>query len=244
MKALHLVNLASGPAALFVPPLEQLGFAVDEVNPNDEPLPSSLAGYDAVLVCGGTANTHETDRYPWLDHERELLVEAIDRGVPTIGLCLGAQLLTEAAGGTVYRTSTSEVGWHEVDVDAAAAGDPVLGALPRRFMALQWHSYGCELPEHAVELARNEVCPQAFRIGDAAWATQFHIEVTRDILLDWEREGREELERQGIDHERFARDLDQHLPAHEAIGVDMGRRFAELALARAQAAGVSPSSAA
>jgi len=78
----------------------------------------------------------------------------------------------------------------------------------------------------------------------AAWGTQFHIEVTRDILLGWEREGREELERHGVDHERFARDLDQHLPAHEAIGVDMARRFAERALARAQAAGVSPSSAA
>jgi GMP synthase-like glutamine amidotransferase len=244
VKALHLVNLASGPAALFVPPLERLGFAVDHVNPNDEPLPSTLGGYDALLVCGGTANTHETDRYPWLDHERELLVEAIERGVPTIGLCLGAQLLTQAAGGTVYRTSTAEVGWRAVDVDPAAAADPVLGALPERFMALQWHYYGCELPEQAVEVARNEVCPQAFRIGEAAWGTQFHIEVTRDILLDWEQEGRDVLDSHGIDHDQYLRDLDQHLPSHEAIGEDMGRRFAELASARAQAAGVSPSSAA
>jgi GMP synthase-like glutamine amidotransferase len=244
MRALHLVNLASGPAELFVPPLERLGFAVDDLNPNDEPLPPTLEGYDALLVCGGTANTHETDRYPWLDHETELLVEALERGVPTIGLCLGAQLLTKAAGGTVYRTSTSEVGWREVHVDPAAAGDLVLGAMPERFMALQWHYYGCELPEQAVELARNEVCPQAFRIGDAAWGTQFHIEVTREILLEWEREGREDLDRHGVDHEQFVRDLDQHLPAHEAIGVDMAQRFAELALARAQAAGVSPSSAA
>ena len=244
MRALHLVNLASGPAALFVPPLERLGFVVDDVNPNDEPLPRTLEGYDAVLVCGGTANTHETDRYPWLEHERELLVEALDRGVPTIGLCLGAQLLTQAAGGTVYRTAPAEVGWREVDVDPAAARDPVLGAMPGQFMALQWHYYGCELPDQAVELARNTVCPQAFRIGEAAWGTQFHIEVTRDILLDWEREGREDLERQGIDHDRFLRDLDQYLPPHEAIGSDMARRFAELALARAQAAGVRPSSAA
>lgn len=244
MRALHLVNQTGGPAALFVPPLERLGFEVHELNPNHEPLPASLDGYDALLVCGGTANTHETDRYPWLDPERELLAEALDRAVPTVGLCLGAQLLAQAAGGTVYRTSTPEVGWWAVDVDPAAAADPVLAAMPGRFMALQWHYYGCELPASAEELASSDVCPQAFRIGDAAWGTQFHIEVTREILLDWEREGREELDRHGIDHERYVRELDQHLPAHESIGADMGRRFAQLASERAQATGIRPSSAA
>jgi GMP synthase-like glutamine amidotransferase len=244
MRALHVVNQEGGPAMLFLPPLERRGFDVHEVNPNQSPLPSTLDGYDALLVCGGTANTHETDRYPWLEHEQVLLAQALERGVPTVGLCLGAQLLVKAAGGSVYLTDPAEIGWWPVNVAAEAGDDPVLSAMPGRFMALQWHYYGCELPVGAVELARSEVCTQAFRLGDAAWGTQFHIEVTRDVLLDWEGEGRDELARHGYDHDRYVRELDLYLPAHEAIGREMGSRFAAFAEARAQTAGVRPSSAA
>lgn len=244
MKALHLVNQAGGPAALFLPPLRERGFEVHTLNPNEQQLPPSMEGYDALLVCGGVANTHETDRFHWIEPEQTLLAEALERGTPTIGLCLGAQLLVLAAGGNVYRTHTPEVGWFEVDVDPGAAADPVLGAMPERFTALQWHYYGCELPAPAVELARSPVCVQAFRIGEAAWGTQFHIEVTREVLLEWGREGADELARHDYDQARYLREMAANLPAHQAIGADMGRRFAEHAAARAQATGVSPSSAA
>jgi GMP synthase-like glutamine amidotransferase len=244
VKALHLINQTGGPAALFVPPLRERGFDVHDLNPNDEPLPQSLDGYDAVLVCGGVANTHETDRFRWIEPEQGLLAEALERDIPTVGLCLGAQQLVLAAGGQVYRTPTPEVGWFGVDVDPAAAADPVLSAMPERFMALQWHYYGCELPRTATELARSPVCTQAFRIGDSAWGTQFHIEVTRPILEDWGREGADELARHGYDQARYRRELDEHLPDHEAIGADMGRRFAAYAESRAQLTGVRPSSAA
>lgn len=233
MRALHLLNLAAGPAALFLPPLRQRGFEIDHVDPNLEPLPESLQGYDAVLVCGGTADTHQTDEHPWLTGEVTLLREALDRGVPTIGLCLGAQLLTEAAGGSVYRVAQPEVGWYDVDVHEAAAGDPVLAELPRRFRAVQWHHYACELPDQAVELARNPACVQAFRVGDTAWGTQFHIEVTREVLLDWQRAAPEELARHGYDNGRYQAELERYLPAHEALGRGMAERFADIAADRA-----------
>jgi GMP synthase-like glutamine amidotransferase len=242
MRALHLINQAGGPAALFLPPLRERGFAVHDLNPNQQQLPASMDGYDALLVCGGVANTHETDRFHWIEPEQTLLADALERGIPTIGLCLGAQLLVLAAGGNVYRTHTPEVGWYAVDVDPAATTDPVLGAMPERFTALQWHYYGCELPRSAVEFARSPVCAQAFRIGEAAWGIQFHIEVTREVLLEWGREGIDELARHGYDEARYLREMDENLPAHQAIGADMGRRFADHALA--QATGVSPSSAA
>jgi GMP synthase-like glutamine amidotransferase len=244
VRALHLINQTGGPAALFLPPLRERGCEVRDLNPNDEPLPDSMDGYDALLVCGGIANTHETDRYRWIEPEQALLADALRRGVPTMGLCLGAQLLVLAAGGEVYRTQSPEVGWFAVDVDPDAAGDPVLGAMPPRFMALQWHYYGCELPRSAVEYARSPVCAQAFRIGDSAWGTQFHIEVTREVLEDWGREGVDELARHGYDERRYRLELDRHLPAHMAIGAEMGRRFADHVLARAQLTGVRPSSAA
>ncbi len=233
MKALHVINQTGGPAALFLPALAERGFEVEEIDVGHGRLPRTLDPYDAVLVCGGTANTHETDRYPWLDHERVLLAEAVERGIPTMGLCLGAQLLAQAAGGSVYPAHPPEVGWHAVERAPDAADDPVLGgAMPARFMALQWHFYACELPPAAVELARSPVCVQAFRIGPAAWGTQFHIEVTRDILLEWGREGADELLRNGYDAARYRRELAEHLPAHEAIGREMGRRFAAFAEAR------------
>ena len=235
MRALHLINQEGGPAALFLPPLVERGFEIDERNPNDSLLPRTLDRYDALLVCGGTANTHETDRYPWLEHEQVLLAEAVERGIPTMGLCLGAQLLAKGTGGEVYAAHPPEVGWHPVETAPEAADDPVLGALPERFMALQWHFYACELPAGAVALARSPVCVQAFRIGQAAWGTQFHIEVTRDILLDWGREGADELLRNGYNADRYRRELDQYLPAHAAIGADMGRRFAAFAEARLSA---------
>jgi GMP synthase (glutamine-hydrolysing) len=244
VRALHLINQTGGPAELFLPPLRERGFEVRDLNPNDEPLPASMGGYDALLVCGGVANTHETDRYLWIEPEQALLADALERRVPIMGLCLGAQQLVLAAGGAVYRTQSAEVGWFAVDVDPSAAEDPVLSAMPRRFMALQWHYYGCELPRTGVEYARSPVCTQAFRIGESAWGTQFHIEVTRPILEDWGREGAGELAEHGYDHDRFQRELDQHLPAHQGIGADMGRRFADYAAAHAQPTGVRPSSAA
>ena len=96
-----------------------------------------------------------------------------------------------------------------------------MGALPPRFMAMQWHLYACELPSAATELARNAACVQALRIGEAAWGTQFHIETTREILESWADMAPDELARFGYDRARYDAELDRYGPAHEAIGRDM-----------------------
>ena len=233
-RALHIMNESSGPARVFVEALAERGFDIVTVSPLAGELPDSPEGFAAILSGGGTADTHQTDQHPWLIHEVALLREAIDRRVPTMGLCLGAQLLTEAAGGTVYRCEPAEVGWFEVETAPEAADDPVMGSLPPRFMAMQWHLYACELPRVAVELARNPTCVQALRIGPAAWGTQFHIETTRDILLSWADLAPDELERYGYDRARYDAELDRYGPAHEAIGRDMAGRFAEVALRELQ----------
>ena len=190
LRALHIVNEPSGPGGLFLPPLRAAASSSTRSTPPRRELPKTLAGYDAVISCGGTANTHETDVYPWIDDEIELLREALRDGVPVIGLCLGAQLLTKAAGGEVLPLRPVRGG--------LGRGGDERGRRRRRgarptcrsaFMAMQWHHYACELPPGAVELARNPTCLQAFRLGEAAWGTQFHIEVTREILLNWMRWG-------------------------------------------------------
>jgi GMP synthase-like glutamine amidotransferase len=78
-----------------------------------------------------------------------------------------------------------ELGWLPVELTAAAAGDPVLGGLPRRFDAFQWHSYTHGIPAGAVELARSPVCTQAFRLGARAWGIQFHAEITAAQVESW-----------------------------------------------------------
>ncbi len=236
LRALHIINEPSGPGGLFLPPLERRGFIVDNVDSTRRELPSTLAGYDAVISCGGTANTHETDVHPWIEHEIGLLSEALRDGVPVIGLCLGAQLLNRAAGGEAIPSRPPEVGWVEVSTTPAAAADPVLAAAPPSFPAMQWHYYACRPPADAVELARNPTCVQAFRVGDVAWGTQFHIEVTREILLNWLKWAPDELARAGYTEERYLEALDRNLDRHEAIGRGMAERFADIAFARAQTA--------
>jgi GMP synthase (glutamine-hydrolysing) len=233
-RALHIINESSGPARVFVEALAERGFEIVTVSPLAGELPESPEGFAAILSGGGTADTHQTDEHPWLIHEVALLRRAIEAGVPTMGLCLGAQLLTEAAGGTVYRCDPPEVGWFEVEAGPEAGADPVMGALPPRFMAMQWHLYACELPGAAVELARNPACVQALRTGEAAWGTQFHIETTREILESWADMAPEELAKFGYDRARYDAELDRYGPAHEAIGRDMAGRFAEVAVRHLQ----------
>jgi GMP synthase-like glutamine amidotransferase len=102
-----------------------------------------------------------------------------------LGVCLGAQLLAKAAHARVFPASEPEIGWHEVELTRAAADDPVLGELPPRFDAFQWHYYAHDLPAGAEELARNRVCTQAFRLGERIWGVQFHPEVTLAQVEQW-----------------------------------------------------------
>jgi GMP synthase-like glutamine amidotransferase len=158
--------------------VERPGAAARETSPDD---------WDAVIVLGGSMHPDEDDRHPWLADETQLLRGAVERGRPVLGVCLGAQLLARALGGAVFRAPQPEVGWLDVELVPAAAGDPVLGPLPRRFAALQWHEYAYSLPPGAVELARSPVCNQAFRAG-AAWGVQFHPEVTAAQVAAWAAE--------------------------------------------------------
>jgi GMP synthase-like glutamine amidotransferase len=141
--------------------------------------------YGAVLVFGGAMHADQEDQHPWLREERTFLQRLIGSGTPTLGVCLGAQLLAQAAGAAVAPAPEPEIGWHPVELTAEAPDDPVLHVLPPRFDAFQWHYYAHELPSGAVELARNDVCTQAFRLGENTWGVQFHPEVTLTQVESW-----------------------------------------------------------
>ena len=130
----------------------------------------------------------QDDHHPWLSEENFFLQRLLDLHKPLLGICLGAQLLAKAAHAPVYPADEPEIGWYPVELTPDAADDPLLSRLPARFDALQWHYYAHGLPSGAVELARNRVCIQAFRLGDSAWGVQFHPEVTLQQIEGWLQE--------------------------------------------------------
>jgi GMP synthase-like glutamine amidotransferase len=179
VRVLALIHQEDAPAGVFadvVDELEEASFALGRPPARDD--------YDATIVLGGEVNVDQEDGNPWLREEKAYIRELVERGRPVLGVCLGAQLLAEAAGGRVGPLPAGpEVGWRDVE---RVASDPVLDVMPTRFRALEWHGYHAELPPRAVELARNEVGLQAFRLdGKPIWGIQFHAEATPETLGGW-----------------------------------------------------------
>jgi GMP synthase (glutamine-hydrolysing) len=183
---LSVVHGEDAGAELFGPLVVEAGHRLEEWSFGWETAASRpLDAYDAVLVFGGAMHVDQDDRHPWLGGESDWLRELIERGVPTLGICLGSQLLAQAAGARVGKLPFPEVGWSEVELTEAGLVDPVLSALPPRFEALQWHHYGHDLPAGAVALAENPASLQGFRLGETCWGVQFHPEVTEPQLERW-----------------------------------------------------------
>jgi GMP synthase (glutamine-hydrolysing) len=145
-------------------------------------VPPSVEG-DALIVLGGPMSAYDDEIAPWLPSVRTLLASAVDDGVPTIGICLGAQLLAVVAGGKVERgLAGPEIGLGEVNVPV---GDELLspGVMP----VVQWHyDTITDLPGSVEVLASSDLYPvQAFRVGEVAWGLQFHIEATAEMAYGW-----------------------------------------------------------
>jgi len=186
MDVLGVIHGENCRAGVFGDVARERGHSLDEWSLAwGTPIPRPLDSYGAVIVFGGAMHADQDEHHPWLTEETLFLQRLLDLGLPTLGVCLGAQLLARAAHAPVLPAPEPELGWLPVELTAAAAGDPVLGGLPRRFDAFQWHSYTHGIPAGAVELARSPVCTQAFRLGARAWGIQFHAEITAAQVESW-----------------------------------------------------------
>ena len=185
----------------------------------------------------------QDSEHPWLAAEKSLSRELLARATPLLGVCLGAQLLVAAAGGEVSRASTPEIGWHQVELTAQGAKDPLLGPLAPRVRGFHWHSYECVPPPGAITLARNSVCVQAFRVGTNACGIQFHAEVSAFDAEHWidDYQGDPDAVRIGLDPEAVHAETSERIAAWNELGRGLCGRFIRLASRRSQPAAGSAS---
>jgi GMP synthase (glutamine-hydrolysing) len=192
---------------------------------------------DGVLALGGDQSVLDIEHDPMLAAEAALLREAVERGVPVLGVCLGAQLLAHALGGRVSRLPRRMVEWAPIEPLAATGDDPVMGALPEGALALHWNEDGFEPPAGAVELLRRVGAgAEAFRFGSRAWGVQFHPEVDSEALDGWYVDATSELEEAGVTEEQARAADTLHLPGQRALSAALFGGFARVVAARTVAA--------
>lgn len=149
-------------------------------------LPRDLSGISHVVVMGGPMNVYEELKYQFLKEEDEFIKLVVDKEVPFLGICLGAQLLAKACGSKVYKASTEEIGWHDVEILHAGSNDRIFNGIGEKMKVFQWHGDTFEIPRNGVLLATGKTVEnQAFKAGKCAYGLQFHIEINNKILKAW-----------------------------------------------------------
>jgi len=189
--------------------------------------------YDGVVVLGGIVNPDQDDEHAWLATERFCLEAALRHAIPTLGVCLGGQLLAQVAGGRAYRSPAPEIGWYPILAGRSMRDDVLFGGFPARFDAFEWHEYRFDPPPDAVRLASNANATQAFRVGERAWGIQFHIEADEPTVNEWLDIAGDDARASGVDVDAVRIDTARHGPAQRALCTQLGERFAAVVAAYA-----------
>lgn len=133
---------------------------------------------------GGPQSANDPDS--GLKAEMRLIEEAVEGGLPILGVCLGAQLIAKALGARVYKNAAMEIGWAPVHFTEAAGGDPVFGRFASPTTFFHWHGETFDLPPGAVWLAYSDLTRnQAFRYERTVYGVQFHPEIQPEMIVDW-----------------------------------------------------------
>jgi GMP synthase (glutamine-hydrolysing) len=225
---------ADDPPAIFGDWLEAAGCELDVRHPyaGDE-LPADLAAHDGLLVMGGAMGANDDDRHWWLTPTKDLIREAGESDVPTLGICLGHQLAATALGGRSDRNPRGQqIGLLDVGFSEDARADPLLGAVagPAR-RGVQWNYDVVDpLPAGATVLASTpdgEV--QAVRVGPAMWGVQLHPEVDETIVGTWVTDDeRTEIAGRGLDADRILTEIEAARAELDATWQPLAAGFARI----------------
>ena len=232
-KVLVIRNVSYETEGMLEPLLRNEGLTLNIVDfQRDASVQPSLDGHAGLVVMGGPMGANDTDRFPHLVHVERLCAEAFEKSVPSVGVCLGAQVMAKILGSDVYENPVREVGWYDLTTTTDAHNDPLFSRLQDREVVLQWHGDTFDLPDGAVLLASSPDCVnQAFRYGEAGYAIQFHLEILQPMIEEWVRRdaARGWLAEDGrISARRILADTRAHMDRSMELGRRVFRRFAGL----------------
>ena len=190
------------------------GYRVRYFEAGVDDLATAFAHPELLVILGGPIGVYETDDYPFLKDELILLKQRLASNKPTLGICLGAQMIAQALGARVYAGAHKEIGWSSLQMhDVAQNPLAALTDVP----VLHWHGDTFDVPEQAELLASSSIYPnQAFRVGHNILALQFHIEVAADAIERWLIGHTCELRKANID-----------IPALRAESLKYGKNLAD-----------------
>ena len=172
---------------ILAPLLAERGIAVGHVDaPRDSLAEVDTTSPDLLIVLGGPIGVYEADIYPFLSHEIAMVGERLARGLPTLGICLGAQLMAAALGARVYPSGFKEIGWKPLTLSDAGRESCLAPLAEENLSVLHWHGDTFDLPDGATHLASSDLCEnQAFLFGANALGLQFHLETSAEALESW-----------------------------------------------------------
>ena len=184
MRFLILQHINIEHPGIFLKFMKEDNIQIDTIELDESEKIPKLDKYDAMIVMGGPMDTWQEETYPWLKVEKESINNFVSiKKKPYLGLCLGAQLLSEAIGGKVRKMQTPEIGVLDISIKDDKS---IFSGIDKNLKVLQWHSYEvCDLPAHSKLLASSPWCHvQAFSI-EKAFGLQFHVEQTNITVPQW-----------------------------------------------------------
>jgi GMP synthase (glutamine-hydrolysing) len=224
---LVVINADTDPIGSLGPPLAADGFELDQWDIRNDPCPGHLDSYAALMVLGGPTNPDDDESCPSLQIQRDMLAYAVRQNIPTIAVCLGAQLLGQAHGSSATQMTRPRIGWTRQVARPCAAVDPLRDAWLTLGHVMEWHEFRVDLPAGATLLAGSLDDVQAFRVGACAWGFQYHLETDPDAVANWLQVYRDDFVIGAHVEEilAFSRRTDID---HTAHGLAVGRAFSSV----------------
>jgi GMP synthase-like glutamine amidotransferase len=181
-KILAIQNAPGEHLGYFANIMEDHGVPFEYSSPS--PLPS-LRNFSHIIVLGGPMGVYESHKYTYLRGEIRYIRRAFFKGIPVLGVCLGAQLMASSLGAQVFPGEKEEMGWHPIMLTEAGKKDRVMGALPSVFTAFHWHGDTFTMPRNARHLAYSAMYENQSFNRYHSYALQFHLEVTEEMVEKW-----------------------------------------------------------